>query len=79
MRRNSLQNLQFLVHGSVSLCLNSILVKWRHIEMVVFYMLSICLCKNCPKTITLSVSLDIAATISSGNLSVVVLSGKAFV
>lgn len=47
--------------------------------MVVFYMLSICLCKNCPKTITLSVSLDIAATISSGNLSVVVLSGKAFV
>lgn len=29
--------------------LNSLLLKWRWIEMVVFYMSSICLCKDCPR------------------------------
>lgn len=49
MRRNSLQNLCFLVHGPGSQWLYSLLLKWRWIEMVVFYMLSICLCKDCPR------------------------------
>lgn len=78
MTRNSLQNLQFLVHGSVSLWLNSIIVKLRHTKMVVFYMLSFRFSKL-PKNRTLSFSRDISTAISSRNTSVVVLSGKAFV